>query len=82
MAEVRAKCEAAGRDPDTLRFSVYTLDEDYTDAGAARVDLIGAWADTGVDRIVCFPTKYDPSLEAQAAFAQDVKAAGVALDGA
>jgi F420-dependent oxidoreductase-like protein len=82
MAEVRAKCEAAGRDPDTLRFSVYTLDEDYTEAGAARIDLIGAWSETGVDRIVCFPTKYDPSLEAQAAFAEDVRAAGVALDGA
>ncbi len=80
MSEVRARCEAAGRDPDTLRFSVYTLDEDYTDAGQARVDLIGAWVETGVDRIVCFPTKFDPSLEAQAAFAADVKAAGVALD--
>jgi alkanesulfonate monooxygenase SsuD/methylene tetrahydromethanopterin reductase-like flavin-dependent oxidoreductase (luciferase family) len=82
MTEVRALCEAAGRDPGTLRFSVYTLDEDYLEAGQARVDLIGAWAETGVDRIVCFPTKRDPSLEAQAAFAEDVKAAGVALDGA
>jgi F420-dependent oxidoreductase-like protein len=82
MAEVRGKCEAAGRDPDSLRFSVYTLDEDYLEAGQARVDRIGAWGETGVDRIVCFPTKLDPSLEAQAAFAEDVKAAGVALDGA
>jgi F420-dependent oxidoreductase-like protein len=82
MPEVRAMCEAAGRDPETLRFSVYTLDEDYLQAGQARVDLIGAWAETGVDRIVCFPTKRDPSLEAQAAFAADVRAAGVALDGA
>jgi F420-dependent oxidoreductase-like protein len=82
MAEVRAKCEAAGRDPDTLRFSVYTLDEDYAEAGAARVDRIAAWAETGVDRIICFPTKYDPSLEAQAAFAEDVRAAGVALGSA
>jgi F420-dependent oxidoreductase-like protein len=82
MGEVRTMCEAAGRDPDTLRFSVYTLDEDYTDAGQARVDRIGAWAETGVDRIICFPTKFAPSLEAQAAFAEDVEAAGVALDGA
>jgi len=81
MAEVRAMCEAAGRDPDTMRFSVYTLDEDFVDAGQARVDLIGAFSDVGVDRIVCFPTKYDPSVEAQAAFAEDCLAAGVALDG-
>ncbi len=82
MTEVRAMCDAAGRDPRTLRFSAYTLDEDYLQAGQARVDLVGAWAETGIDRIVCFPTKLDPSLEAQAAFAEDVKAAGVALDGA
>ena len=82
MTEVRAMCEAAGRDPDTLRFSCYTLDEEYTDAGQERVDRIGAWAATGIDRIVCFPTKFDPSLEAQASFADDVKAAGVTLDGA
>jgi F420-dependent oxidoreductase-like protein len=82
MTEVRGLCEAAGRDPETLRFSCYTLDEDYVDAGQARVDLIGAWAETGIDRIVCFPTKHDPSLEAQASFAEDVEAAGIALDGA
>ena len=74
-------CEAAGRDPDSLRFSVYTLDEDFRHAGPERVERIAAFAEIGVDRIVCFPTKYDPSLEAQAAFAEDVKAAGVALDG-
>ena len=82
MTEVRALCEAAGRDPGTLRFSVYTLDEDYLEAGPERVDRIGSWAETGVDRIVCFPTKLEPTLEAQALFAEDVKAAGVALDGA
>lgn len=81
MTEVRAKCEQAGRDPATLRFSVYTLDEDFTTAGQARVDLVGAFARIGVDRIVCFPTKFDPSPEAQAAFAEDVRGAGVALDG-
>ena len=82
MAEVRAMCEAAGRDPATLRFSVYTLDEDFTDAGQERIDRVAAFAEVGVDRIVCFPTKFDPSTEAQAAFAEDVLAAGVALDGA
>jgi hypothetical protein len=73
-------CEAAGRDPATLRFSVYTRDEDATEAGQARVDVIGAFADTGLDRIMCFPTKLEPSLEAQASFAEDVIAAGVALE--
>jgi F420-dependent oxidoreductase-like protein len=81
MAEVRARCEQAGRDPATLRFSMYTYDEDFRAAGQARVDLLGEFNESGLDRIVCFPTKYDPSEEAQAAFAEDVKAAGIALDG-
>ncbi len=81
MAEVRVMCEEAGRDPATLRFSVYTLDEDFGHAGQARVDQVAGFAEIGLDRIVCFPTKYDPSLEAQAAFAADVQTAGVALEG-
>jgi len=80
MAEVRARCETAGRDPASLRFSMYTLDEDFRDAGQRRVDLLGEFLESGLDRIVCFPTKYDPSSEAQAAFAEDCLAAGITLD--
>lgn len=82
MVEVRSMCEAAGRDPESLRFSVYTLDEDFTDAGQARVDLLGEFKESGLDRIVCFPTKFEPSVEVQASFAKDCLAAGIALDGA
>mgnify|MGYP001812436688 FL=1 len=82
MPEVKAMCEAAGRDPATLRFSMYTYDEDFTEPGQKRVDYLGEFNESGLDRLVCFPTKYDPSLEAQAAFAEDVKAAGITLDGA
>ena len=81
MVEVRAKCEAAGRDPASLRFSVYTHDEDFRDAGQARVDLIGAFADIGLDRLIVFPTKHTPTADAQAAFAEDCLAAGIKLDG-
>ena len=79
MVDVRAKCEQSGRDPESLRFSVYTYDEDFLEPGEARVDLIGRYAGIGVDRIVCFPTKRDPSFEAQARFAEDCVAAGVRL---
>ena len=81
MAEVRAMCEQAGRDPATLRFSMYTYDEDFRDAGQKRVDYLGEFERSGLDRIVCFPTKYDPTPEAQAAFAADCLAAGITLDG-
>jgi alkanesulfonate monooxygenase SsuD/methylene tetrahydromethanopterin reductase-like flavin-dependent oxidoreductase (luciferase family) len=79
MADVRARCEAAGRDPASLRFSVYTRDEEYLDPGQQRVDRIAAFAEIGLDRLICFPTKRQPTLEAQARFAEDCRAAGVQL---
>jgi F420-dependent oxidoreductase-like protein len=79
MADVRARCEAAGRDPASLRFSVYTRDEEYLDPGQQRVDRIAAFAEIGLDRLICFPTKRQPTLEAQARFAEDCLAAGVQL---
>lgn len=79
MVDVRVKCEVAGRDPDSLRFSVYTRDEDFLQPGADRIDLIRQYSDIGVDRIVCFPTKKDPSVGAQEAFAEDCRAAGIEL---
>lgn len=79
MAEVRGKCVEAGRDPDSLRFSVYTADEPMQVPGGDRIDLIRGYAEIGVDRIVCFPTKSAPTVEAQDRFAEDCRVAGVAL---
>ncbi len=36
-------------------------------------------AETGLDRLVAFPTRWSPTLEAQAAFAEDCQAAGISL---
>jgi F420-dependent oxidoreductase-like protein len=79
MVSVRARCEVEGRDPATLRFSLYAGDEDMRDAGQERVDLLGRFAAIGLDRIVCFPTRWSPTAEAQAAFAEDCLAAGLTL---
>jgi F420-dependent oxidoreductase-like protein len=81
MRQVRERCETEGRDPATLRFSLYARDEHMRDAGAARVDLIGRFAAIGLDRLVAFPTRWSPTADAQAAFAEDCAAAGVVLDG-
>jgi F420-dependent oxidoreductase-like protein len=78
MAAVRARCEREGRDPATLRFSLYTRDEDMRLTGQARVDIIAGLAEIGLDRIVSFPTRWSPTAETQAAFAEDCHAAGVA----
>jgi alkanesulfonate monooxygenase SsuD/methylene tetrahydromethanopterin reductase-like flavin-dependent oxidoreductase (luciferase family) len=77
MAAVRARCETEGRDPATLRFSLYTRDEDVRTPGQERVDAIGRFAAIGLDRIVCFPTRWGPTPETQASFAEDCRAAGV-----
>jgi F420-dependent oxidoreductase-like protein len=79
MVAVRRRCEEEGRDPATLRFSLYVRDEHVRDAGPARVELIRRLADIGLDRLVAFPTRWSPTVEAQAAFAADCRAAGVEL---
>ena len=43
------------------------------------VNFLGAMGALGLDRLVCFPTRWDPTPEAQGAFAQDCKAAGITL---
>ena len=79
IASVRARCETEGRDPATLRFSLYSRDEEVREAGQARVDALAAYAEAGLDRIVCFPTRWSPTIEAQAGFAEDCLAAGLPL---
>jgi len=79
MRAVRERCETEGRDPSTLRFSMYTRDEEMRDVGQARVDAIARFAEIGLDRIVCFPARWSPTVEAQERFAEDVQAAGIQL---
>jgi F420-dependent oxidoreductase-like protein len=79
IGAVRARCETEGRDPATLRFSLYTRDEQMREAGRARTDVLGELASVGLDRIVCFPTRWSPTVEAQEAFAEDCRAAGLTL---
>jgi F420-dependent oxidoreductase-like protein len=79
IASVRSRCEAEGRDPATLRFSLYSRDEEMREAGQARVDTLAGFAVVGLDRIICFPTRWSPTIEAQAAFAEDCLAAGLTL---
>jgi hypothetical protein len=44
-----------------------------------RVDTLAGFAEIGLDRIVCFPTRWSPTADAQAAFAEDCLAAGLTL---
>ncbi|MEX1172034.1 MAG: TIGR03560 family F420-dependent LLM class oxidoreductase [Chloroflexota bacterium] len=80
MVTVRERCLAEGRDPATLRFSLYARDEKMRDVGQARVDLLARYAEIGLDRVIAFPTRWSPTLEAQAAFAEDCLAAGLSVE--
>jgi alkanesulfonate monooxygenase SsuD/methylene tetrahydromethanopterin reductase-like flavin-dependent oxidoreductase (luciferase family) len=76
---IRQRCEEESRDPDTLRISIYTRDDDIRHPGEPRVDILGRFATLGLDRIICFPTKWAPDAESQARFAEDCRAAGLPL---
>lgn len=77
MAIARQRCEEIGRDPATLRLSLYVADPEVREPGAQRVDLLGRLAETGLDRLVAFPTRYGATAEVQALFAEDCRAAGL-----
>ena len=79
IKEVRQRCEDEGRDRATLRFSIYVPDPPMRRAGSARADLLRAYADSGLDRLIAFPTRWSPTAETQAAFADDVRAADLEL---
>jgi F420-dependent oxidoreductase-like protein len=76
---IRQRCEEESRDPATLRVSLYTKDDDIRKPGQRRVDYLGRFAELGLDRVICFPTKWVPDYEAQARFAEDCRAAGLPL---
>jgi F420-dependent oxidoreductase-like protein len=76
---IRARCEEIDRDPATLRVSLYSRDDDVRPIGQERVDTLAAFAALGLDRIVCFPSRWDLSVEGQARFAEDSRAAGLEM---
>ncbi len=76
---VRSRCEEIGRDPATLKVSLYARDESVRPVGQARVDLVGALAELGLSRLVAFVGRWSVETEAQERFAEDVRAAGLEL---
>ncbi len=79
MVVARQRCEEEGRDPATLRISLYTRDGDVRPIGQERVDRLGAFAALGLDRIVTFPSRWDTSEDGLGRFAEDVRAASLPL---
>ena len=78
---IRSRCEEIGRDPATLRLSVNIGRDTYGVPGAARVELLAAYRDVGVVRVMGLLQASATSDEALAALAEDARAAGCKLFG-
>jgi F420-dependent oxidoreductase-like protein len=78
---IRQRCEEQGRDPDSLRVSVHvwweTLDKT---TGAARAEMVAAYRDLGISRVIGMIRGSAESNEALAAWAEDCRAGGAILD--
>ena len=79
LPTIRARCEEIGRDPSTLAISVHVWKETASIPGQRRVDLLGAYRETGVDRVMALDVGSATSDEALEVFAEEARQAGVEL---
>jgi F420-dependent oxidoreductase-like protein len=81
LPTIQARCEEIGRDPASLDVSVHAWSGDpaWREAGAARRDLLAAYAELGVSRVIGLLRASADTDEALASLAADAAAAGVEL---
>jgi F420-dependent oxidoreductase-like protein len=73
------RCHEIGRDPETLSVSAHLRSEQLEAEGAQRVELLEAFAATGVSRITGMIRASARSDEALESFVEDCRQAGVDL---
>ena len=73
---IRARCEEVGRDPATLRLSVNIGRDTFKVAGSSRVELMAAYRELGIVRIMGLLQASASSDEPLESLAADVRAAG------
>ncbi len=76
---IRSRCEEIGRDPATLAVSVHLWGEHIAATGAPRVDLLAAYRELGVSRVMGLDRSITRTDEALESLAEDARAAGVDL---
>ena len=76
---VRSRCEEIGRDPATLRLSVNIFRTHIAPGGQARVDLLGAYGELGLQRVQGMLQASVTSDEALESLAVDARAAGLSM---
>ena len=78
---IRSRCEEIDRDPDSLAVSVHAwwAMPEWREPGEARQDLLRAYADLGVSRVIGLLQASADGDEALEALAGDARAAGLEL---
>lgn len=81
LPTIRARCEEIDRDPDSLAVSVHVWwgTPEWRIGGAARQELLSAYADAGVSRVMGLLQESADSDEALDGLAADARAAGLEL---
>jgi F420-dependent oxidoreductase-like protein len=79
MPVIRARCEEIDRDPATLSVSVHVWWEKLPEPGSARVEMLEAYRELGVSRVIALVRDSADSDEALAAWADDAREAGVEM---
>ncbi|HET9085584.1 MAG TPA: TIGR03560 family F420-dependent LLM class oxidoreductase [Candidatus Limnocylindrales bacterium] len=79
LPTIHSRCEEVDRDPATLAVSVHIWTETLSIPGRRRVDLLAAYRETGVDRVMGLDTGTATSDEALDMLADDARSAGVEL---
>lgn len=76
---IRSRCEEIGRDPDTLTVSIHVWWEQLSATGQQRADLVGAYTELGLSRLIGLVRETVDSDGALAAWADDARAGGAEL---
>jgi alkanesulfonate monooxygenase SsuD/methylene tetrahydromethanopterin reductase-like flavin-dependent oxidoreductase (luciferase family) len=76
---IRSRCEEIGRDPASLAVSIHVWWEQLSESGAQRTDLVAAYAELGLSRLIGMVRESTDSDDALAAWADDARAAGAEL---
>ncbi|MBA2569983.1 MAG: TIGR03560 family F420-dependent LLM class oxidoreductase, partial [Chloroflexi bacterium] len=79
---IASRCEEIGRDPASLRISVNIDRAVIQHGGRQRIDLLSAYRDAGVQRVMALLPASATSDDALATLADDARAAGVSLHSA
>ena len=76
---IAGRCEEIDRDPASLAVSVHVWKESFGIGGAARTDLLAAYRDAGVSRVMGLDRATATTDDALESLAEDARAAGVEL---